>query len=100
MRLPDVIRMEPVLIQGALQSTIALAVAFGVKLSELQIGALLAFTAALLAVITRTAVPPYIQAEAERRSATGSAAHLIRPPGGPPSRVVHLAANTPSHATR
>ncbi len=58
MGLLKIFKEEPVLIQGLLQSAIALAVAFNVNLSEKQIGALLAFLAALFAFAARTAVTP------------------------------------------
>jgi hypothetical protein len=48
-----IFRREPALILGAVQAVIALAVAFGFELSNEQTGAVLAVTAALLAVVTR-----------------------------------------------
>ena len=49
---------EPALILGLVQAAIALGVAFGLDLSIEQTGAILAVTAALLAVITRSQVTP------------------------------------------
>lgn len=49
---------EPALILGLVQSVLALVLAFGVELSEEQVGAILAVTAALLAVVTRSRVTP------------------------------------------
>lgn len=51
-----IFRREPALILGAVQAIIALVVAFGVELSNEQTGALLAVTAAVLAVVTRQSV--------------------------------------------
>jgi hypothetical protein len=59
-----IFRREPALIIGAVQSVIALAVAFGFELSNEQTGALLAVTAAVLAVVTRQNV--YAPATVER----------------------------------
>lgn len=52
------IRQEPVLFQGLLQAALALVIAFGLRLSPEAIGAILAFTAALLSFATRTQVTP------------------------------------------
>lgn len=49
---------EPALIIGATQALIALAVAFGLDLSPEQIGAVLAVTAAVLGMVTRSQVTP------------------------------------------
>lgn len=49
---------EPALILGAVQAAIALVVAFGFDLTAEQIGGILAFTAAVLALITRSQVTP------------------------------------------
>lgn len=52
------IKEEPSMFQGVLQAAIALAVSFGVGLTGDQVGALLAFTAILLAFLTRSQVTP------------------------------------------
>lgn len=49
---------EPALILGLVQAALALAVGFGLKLTPEQFGLLMAFTATLLAVITRSKVTP------------------------------------------
>jgi uncharacterized protein (DUF697 family) len=49
---------EPALILGAVQAVVALAVAFGFDLSAEQVGAIVAATAALLSVVTRSRVTP------------------------------------------
>lgn len=49
---------EPALIIGAIQALLALVVAFGLDLSVEQTGAILAASAAVLAVITRRSVSP------------------------------------------
>lgn len=51
-------KREPALILGVVQAIIALAVAFGFGLSAAQTGAILAVTAAILAVVTRSQVTP------------------------------------------
>lgn len=49
---------EPALVMGAIQAAIALAVSFGLDLSPEQIGALLAFSAAVLSLVVRAKVTP------------------------------------------
>lgn len=49
---------EPVLVQGVVQTVLALVLAFGVDLSNEQVGAILAVTAAVLALVTRQTVTP------------------------------------------
>ena len=50
----DLIRREPVLSQGAMQAIFACGVAFGMPISQQQLGALLAVSAAMLALVART----------------------------------------------
>lgn len=47
---------EPALILAAVQAVLALALAFGFDLTEEQVGAVLAVTAALLGLVTRQSV--------------------------------------------
>jgi hypothetical protein len=54
----NLIKGEPVLFQGVIQAALALAVAFGSGLSSVQIGAILAFSAAVLSWVTRSQVTP------------------------------------------
>lgn len=49
---------EPALLIGVVQAGLALAVGFGLKLSPEQMGLILAFTAALLSLVTRSKVSP------------------------------------------
>jgi hypothetical protein len=49
---------EPAAILGALQAVIALALSFGLELSTEQVGAILAATAAVLGLVTRSRVSP------------------------------------------
>ena len=46
------------LFQGLVQTGIALGVSFGLHMSPEQVGAIVAFTAALLAFLTRSSVTP------------------------------------------
>lgn len=62
-----IFKREPALIIGLVQAIIALAVAFGFELSSEQVGAVLALTAAGLAVVTRQSV--YAPATVERMQA-------------------------------
>lgn len=57
----SIIKSEPALVMGTVQASIALGVAFGLKLSAEQIGALLAFSAAALALVTRKMVTPNVK---------------------------------------
>jgi hypothetical protein len=49
---------EPALFLGVVQAAIALFVSFGLGLTPEQIGGILAFSAAVLALITRSQVTP------------------------------------------
>lgn len=53
-----VIREEPVLITGLVQAVIGLLLAFGVDLSNEQVGSIMATTAVLLAIVARMFVSP------------------------------------------
>lgn len=49
---------EPALIIGLIQAGLALAIGFGLALTAGQVGAILAFSAAVLSVVTRSKVSP------------------------------------------
>lgn len=51
-------KREPAMILGLVQAIIALAISFGFGLSAVQTGAILAVTAAILALVTRSQVTP------------------------------------------
>lgn len=52
------IKDEPVLFQAAIQAGLAMGMSFGLSLSVEQMGTVMAFTAAVLAFVTRTHVTP------------------------------------------
>lgn len=52
------IRQEPALVAGTVQAVLGLAAAFGAGLTAEQTGAVLAFTAAVLALVVRANVTP------------------------------------------
>lgn len=52
------IRNEPALVAGFLQALLALLLAFGVPLSDAQVGSILALSAAALAFVVRRKVTP------------------------------------------
>lgn len=54
----NLIKNEPVLLQGLVQAILGLALAFGVDLSEEQIGSIMAATAVILAILARMFVTP------------------------------------------
>lgn len=56
---------EPAIIIGLVQAVIALGAAFGLDLSPEQVGALLAATAAILAVVTRSQVTPVAKTQGQ-----------------------------------
>lgn len=67
------IKQEPVLFQALVQATIALLIGFDVfDITEQQFGLLMAFTAALLAFITRKAVTPNVNLSAEQNRSESS----------------------------
>lgn len=49
---------EPALIAGLIQAVLGLLLAFGVDLSQEQVGAVMAVTAAVLALVVRARVTP------------------------------------------
>ncbi len=59
----EFIRREPALIVGLVEAMIALVLAFGVGLTADQIGAILAITNIVLAIVTRSQVTPVIKLE-------------------------------------
>lgn len=54
----DKIKAEPAMVAGLVQAVLALAIAFGLPLSDVQVGAILAATAAVLAFVVRSRVTP------------------------------------------
>ena len=54
----QIIRSEPAVVSGFIAAAIALVVAFGLKLSPEQIGAVMALVSAGLAFVTRSQVSP------------------------------------------
>jgi hypothetical protein len=54
----NVLRNEPVLIQGLVQAILGVILAFGVDLSNEQVGAIMAVTAVILAILVRMFVTP------------------------------------------
>ena len=56
----DRIRREPALVTGLVAATIALGISFGLELSKEQVGAIMAFVAAILAFVVRQQVTPYV----------------------------------------
>ena len=54
----DRIRSEPALVAGVAQAVLGLLLAFGVDLTQEQIGSVLAVTAAVLALVVRAKVTP------------------------------------------
>ena len=58
MSMLDRIKAEPALVAGVVQAVLALLLAFGVPLSDEQVGAILALSAAVLAVAVRQNVTP------------------------------------------
>ena len=56
----DKIRNEPAVVAGFVQAVLGLLLAFGVDLTQEQVGAILAVTAALLAFVVRSRVAPLV----------------------------------------
>ena len=54
----DRISQEPAVVVGLVQAGIVLGVSFGLDMTETQTAAILAFTAAVLAFVTRSQVSP------------------------------------------
>ena len=49
---------EPAMVLAVIQAAIALVIAFGLNLSNVQVGAIVAFSAVVLGLITRSQVTP------------------------------------------
>lgn len=75
-------KREPALFYGVANAAIALAVSFGLDLKPDQIGAILAVTSALLALVTRTQMTPNVKLNHEP-------APEPVPPCGEPTPGVH-----------
>ena len=58
MKFIDMIRQEPVMFQALIQAALALLISFGLKLNSTQVGAVVAFSAAIVSFWTRTKVTP------------------------------------------
>ena len=89
----DRIRREPALVTGLVSAVIALGAAFGLDLSGEQTGAIMAVTAAVLAVVTRQSVTPNadVQAVTDDSSPTGVAAGpAAEAPTGEPVQVQRI----------
>lgn len=59
---------EPAMVMAVLQAGLALGLSFGLALSNEQVGAIMAFSAALLGLITRSQVSPQQQLSNEKRN--------------------------------
>ncbi len=81
---------EPALISGLVQAVLALIVAFGLDLTSEQTATILAVTAAVLALLTRSLVTPAGEVVATRRPdrATPQAGQASDLPTGAPVAVV------------
>jgi nitrate/nitrite transporter NarK len=56
--LTDRLSAEPVMVLAVIQMGVALGVSFGLRLSADQVGAVVAFSAAVLGLVARTKVSP------------------------------------------
>ena len=74
MRLWKLVNQEPVAFQALIQASLALAVSFGTALSSGQVGAILGFSAAALAVLTRSRVSPVVSLAPDLSAVTSSRA--------------------------
>ncbi len=54
----EFIKREPAVLLGLVQAVLALVLSFGLHITEEQMGAILAVTAFVLAIVTRQAVTP------------------------------------------
>ena len=68
----DRVRREPALVSGLVTAVIALAVAFGLDLSEEQVGSILAVVAAVMALVVRQQVTPTSGATSDYEAQHGS----------------------------
>ena len=54
----EIVKNEPVLIQGLIQAVLGLLLAFGIDLTDAQTGSIMAITAVILAIAARMFVTP------------------------------------------
>ena len=54
----EIVKNEPVLIQGLIQAILGLLLAFGISLSDAQTGSIMAVVAVILAIVARMFVTP------------------------------------------
>jgi hypothetical protein len=78
----NIVKNEPVLIQGLVQAALALVLSFGVDISDEQIGSIMAITAVILAIIARLFVTPNDQVPPDTPST---------PPEAPPGPELYPA---------
>ena len=68
----DRVRREPALVSGLVTAVIALAVSFGLDLTEEQVGSILAVVAAVMALVVRQQVTPTGGATSDYEAQHGS----------------------------
>lgn len=94
------IKNEPALLLGLISAAISLALAFGLSLSEEQIGGIMAVVVAVLALVTRSQVVAFRRVESyqtvQGETVTGPAA----PPEGRPAETVATGPADVSHLDR
>lgn len=54
----NILKNEPALLSGLVQAVLGLLLAFGVSLSDEQVGSVMAVTAVILAIVVRMVVTP------------------------------------------
>ncbi|MGL5910649.1 MAG: hypothetical protein ACRCZP_11650 [Phycicoccus sp.] len=79
-----IFRREPALVSGFVAAAVALAIAFGLDLTDTQVGAIMAAVTALLALIVRSQVTPVASPRLPRHAATMTITRDVDvPPTGP-----------------
>ena len=82
--LANLLKNEPVLIVGLIQAVLGLLLAFGISVTDEQIGAIMAVTAVILAIVARILVTPNNKLEPEPTPPV-TPSPPVNPPPGPPA---------------
>ena len=77
-----IVQLEPALIMAVIQAGIGLGLAFGLHLTGEQIAGIMAFSAAVLAVISRALTTPNVRVQKEIVEAVSKASPTLPSPAG------------------
>lgn len=97
-KIVNLMKNEPAVVSGLILAAIALATAFGLDLSNEQVGAITAFVSAAMSFVVRSQVTPSVRVSAERdKTGHDVAGEAVAPEIAPetPVEVVEAAPEPP-----